>query len=428
MKIKKYLLYLLLPLLLAAVSCDQNIPNPNAATDEQILNSSEGLIGMINGMKYRYTAGGASGLYAGISANGLTTGELVVLNAGNAELAQLGNGFDNVSPSNSVITNLWTNLNLIRSDAQKILENAPNVIADAETRNGVLAYANFFNALAVGTMAQFWEQVTLTTEFDAQFSSRTAALEEAVRLLGQASSQLNGPLSGAIISAVGEDIDLVNAVKALTARYNLMLGNLDAAFAAANSVNLSSQSVLRFDNVTPNPVFRSSLITQNVYDVNADFGLSGQLAPDPADGRIAFYLTPNADSGKGFFTSDAAPVPVYLPGEMLLIKAEVNARQDKLGDAVTELNKVLTKTDDAFGVNAGLPMYSGSMSKDAILQEIFRNRCIELFMSGMKLEDSRRFGRPGPTDANPERNRNFYPYPNVERDNNPGNTPTDPPV
>ncbi|MCB0560565.1 MAG: hypothetical protein KDD09_16535, partial [Phaeodactylibacter sp.] len=115
MKIKQYLLYLLLPLMLPAVSCDQNIPNPNAATDEQILNSSEGLMGMINGMKYRYTAGGASGLYAGISANGLTTGELVVLNAGNAELAQLGNGFDNVSPSNSVVTNLWTNLNLIRS-------------------------------------------------------------------------------------------------------------------------------------------------------------------------------------------------------------------------------------------------------------------------------------------------------------------------
>ncbi len=46
-------------------------------------------------------------------------------------------------------------------------------------------------------------------------------------------------------------------------------------------------------------------------------------------------------------------------------------------------------------------------------------------MSGLKLDDSRRFGRPGPTDADAERNRNFYPYPTVERDNNP-NTPADP--
>ncbi|MCB0563909.1 MAG: RagB/SusD family nutrient uptake outer membrane protein, partial [Phaeodactylibacter sp.] len=109
-------------------------------------------------------------------------------------------------------------------------------------------------------------------------------------------------------------------------------------------------------------------------------------------------------------------------------KAEVAARQSKLNDAVTQLDQVLTKTNDVFGVNANLPGYSGTMTQEAVLQEIYRNRCIELFMSGMKLEDSRRFGRPGPTDANPERNRNFYPYPNVERDNNPDNTPMDPPV
>ena len=56
-----------------------------------------------------------------------------------------------------------------------------------------------------------------------------------------------------------------------------------------------------------------------------------------------------------------------------------------------------------------------------------RQRCIELYMSGMKLEDSRRFGRPGPNDAGAERSRNFYPYPTVERDNN-SNTPADPPI
>jgi len=46
-------------------------------------------------------------------------------------------------------------------------------------------------------------------------------------------------------------------------------------------------------------------------------------------------------------------------------------------------------------------------------------------MSGLKLEDSRRFGRPGPGQAGAERTRNFYPYPQQERDGNP-NTPNDP--
>jgi len=54
------------------------------------------------------------------------------------------------------------------------------------------------------------------------------------------------------------------------------------------------------------------------------------------------------------------------------------------------------------------------------LTELYRQRSIELFMSGLRLEGIRRFNRP---DA--ERKRNFFPYPFRERDNNP-NTPLDP--
>jgi hypothetical protein len=42
-------------------------------------------------------------------------------------------------------------------------------------------------------------------------------------------------------------------------------------------------------------------------------------------------------------------------------------------------------------------------------------------MSGLKLEDMRRFNRPLT-----ERKRNFFPYPFQERDNNGANTPPDP--
>ena len=426
MKFIKNIIYLLLPLMLV-MGCSKDIPNPNAATDQQILNSTDGLLGMINGMKYRYTIGGGGGLYAGISANGLSTFELQILNAGNSELAQLGNGFDNVSPDNGVLTNLWTSLNLLRSDAEKVLENAPNVINDAGTKADVLAAANFFKALAVGTMAQYWEQVPLTTQTDATFSTRDAALQEAVSLLEKASSSLGTSLSPKFAATVGSDIDFPNATKALLARYYLMLGNLSMAVSNANAVDLTSQSVFAFDNVTANPVFRSSLTTQNVYDVNPLFGLTGDLEPAAGDGRTSFYLDPNGASGKGFFTSDGASIPVYLPGEMMLVKAEVAARQDNLMDAVIELDKVLTKTDDVFNVNAALGGYSGAMTKEAILMEIYKNRCIELYMSGLKLEDSRRFDRPGATHATPERNRNFYPYPTTERDNNP-NTPADPAI
>lgn len=116
---------------------------------------------------------------------------------------------------------------------------------------------------------------------------------------------------------------------------------------------------------------------------------------------------------------------MYLPGEIILIKAEVAARKNDLSGAVAALNIVLTKTNDPFGVNAGGKAYSGPQTQAAILTEIYRQRSIELYLSGLRLEDSRRFGRPGPTEAGSERSRNYYPYPNKERDNN-TNTPPDP--
>jgi hypothetical protein len=50
-----------------------------------------------------------------------------------------------------------------------------------------------------------------------------------------------------------------------------------------------------------------------------------------------------------------------------------------------------------------------------------------LYLSGLRLDDSRRFGRPTPPGSLVERNRNFYPYPQQERTNNP-NVPADPAI
>jgi hypothetical protein len=120
---------------------------------------------------------------------------------------------------------------------------------------------------------------------------------------------------------------------------------------------------------------------------------------------------------------------VYLPGELALIRAEALARKGMVGEAIDALNEVLTKqpTEDAFGVGAGLNAYTGAETQEAVLDAIYANRCIELMMSGLRLEDSRRFGRPAPNTDNEERNRNFYPYPDSERANN-TNTPEDPEI
>ena len=48
-----------------------------------------------------------------------------------------------------------------------------------------------------------------------------------------------------------------------------------------------------------------------------------------------------------------------------------------------------------------------------------------MYLFGLKIEDSRRFNRPAAGTPNAERSRNFYPYPQQERDGNP-NTPDNP--
>ena len=108
---------------------------------------------------------------------------------------------------------------------------------------------------------------------------------------------------------------------------------------------------------------------------------------------------------------------------MTLIKAECYARANDSATSKTFLNIVITKTpaSDPFGVGGNQPAINSYGSYALIFDQIYRQRCIELFMSGQKLEDMRRFGRP-----QSEMKRNLMPYPLRERDNNP-NTPPNPP-
>jgi len=206
-----------------------------------------------------------------------------------------------------------------------------------------------------------------------------------------------------------------------------MLGDSLKAIEKASKVNLSIRSVFIYNAQNTNPLFRSGFSAAFGYTTKTGFGLPGSLAPSPADARSAFYLPAPGFTACGFGKSDFDSIPIFLPGEMLLIQAEAYVRRGSLNNGKKFLDSVLRKktTEDAFRVGANLPAYSGQLDSVSLMKEIYKNRCIELYLSGMKLEDSRRFKRPGPSDPNSERTRDWYPYPLVERNGNP-NTPKDP--
>ncbi len=433
---KRLPIAILTGLMFTQVACsNKEYLNPSTISQSQAVSSPDGLMTLSNGLQYRYTTNGAlSVLYARTAGAGLTTREEFVLNVGNLDEANLALGASNVSNINSVVRNLWTQSHLVRSNAELILANT-GVVAEAGTKSGIVGYASIFRGLSLGTLGLFFEQSPITTGDNVPFVPRVQVFKEAISTLESAATQVaTTPVSTNFTGKIVPGIDIANTIQALIARYALFSGDYDKALAAAAKVDLTKRSVFTFDDNTRNPLFEVTFGNLNVFQpTNANLGLTGALVPDAADKRIAFLTRPSTNVAvapviaTAFYTANSTAVPVYLPGEMLLIQAEAYARKGDLVNAVAALNKVLTKTaaQDAFGLGAGLPAYAGAQTADAILTEIYRNRQIELAYQGFRLEDSRRFNRPGPGVAGAERNRNFFPYPLTERNNN-TSTPADP--
>jgi starch-binding outer membrane protein, SusD/RagB family len=433
--IKYILLSLVISTTLLQTSCTtKEYTDPSTISDTQVVSTLDGLLGLCNGLQLRYTVGRQSPTYQGFSASGLLTGEQKVLNVGNTdEIALLGGGAS-VTAGNTITTGLWTQSFLMITEANRVLENV-NVTPNANIQAVFISYGSIYKALAIGTLATYFEKMPVTLGRNQPFVSREEALKQAVILLENAEKNISSATVPADVTAkLVAGLDLKSTIIALQARLNLMLKDYTKALAAANKVDLKVKSGFRFDAVNTNPIFFNSFSNRNVLEpVNKAFGLPAALAPDTLDKRLAFYINPAASAtvnlGFGFARVATSEIPVYLPGEIRLIKAECLAQTD-VGAAITELNGVIKKkaADDAYGIGADIATgYTGAATKDAVLTEIYRQRCIELAFSGFRFEDSRRLGRPGPDApiASRERSRNFIPYPQSERDNN-KSTPADP--
>ncbi|HNG90987.1 MAG TPA: hypothetical protein PK858_12305, partial [Saprospiraceae bacterium] len=155
---KKILLALLAPALLALGSCEKEFTNPNAADGGEVVKSADGLTGLIVGIKKEYSVSALSALYNSVSANGLTTKELYVINTGNGELAGLEAGKGTVGGANSFLRNIWTSSHTVKANAQLLIDNYQNV-RETGTTEMIRVYGHFFKALAIGTLCNFWEQV-----------------------------------------------------------------------------------------------------------------------------------------------------------------------------------------------------------------------------------------------------------------------------
>ena len=436
---KKYLFYIaFIVSVMPFTGCKLELVNPNAPSDLEILNTREGIISLSIGMKQHYSATSLEALSVLTVA---PTSREVKGVATFTNVLEMEAGGTALPTFNGNILALWSRMLRTMTMADDIIENAPNVLAsDDPIRPGIIAHANLVKAMAIGGLATGFEKFPIQTvkTGTATFVTRQEGLDRAITLLNDAAGLLASYTAPTEFNTriLGARFNLLNCINAYRARYNLMAGKNAEALAAANLVPLDVPSEFVYDGSrSVNPLF-SQLSTTRSFIARDNFGLPAGWV-ETGDARLAFYytgapITSGTDvlrNYKGFGSANNSPVPVYLPDEMRLIKAEAILRTGgTASDAITQINAVRTQTTgDIYGVNASLPAYSGATTPDALLLEVYKQRCMELYLSGLRLEDSRRFARPAPPANMMERNRNFYPYPDQERLNNP-NIPEDPAI
>jgi starch-binding outer membrane protein, SusD/RagB family len=428
---------------LSLVGCKKDYNNPNAANSGDVLTTREGMFRYSLSLVQFYSTNNLNSL---VLSTGCTSREVRGIST-LANVIDLEAGGANLPLDNGTVNGLFVNSMRTMAAAEDIIDNAPTVLAsDPASLSGVLSNAKLYKAMAIAALATGYENCPNKADRSGKaiFVTRLVALQSAITLLDEAATNLAATAPSAEFNTRilgGTNFDLINTVNAYRARLNLMAGNYAAAKTAADLVNLSSKSVFVYSAASQNPGFNNFAIASPGFRPRDYFGLPASLY-DAADARRNFYTTtPTVTvSGDvlrtmtGFYASLTGSIPAYIPDEMRLIKAECMLRNSSLGTlamALTEINAVRTQAaGDPFGVNANLAAYSGTVDAPSLLTEVYRQRCAELFLSGLKLEDSRRFGRPSAVAmpaATDERTRNYYPYPLTERNLNP-NTPADPAI
>lgn len=385
---------------LAGGACDLDLENPNSPTEEEVLIGPEGIISLAVGMQDQY----ASSVEDFILPSSLGTDEWGTQTRALASYRSLflGEGFDR---SFAVVEAPFANAYGVIKSANNLIEHADDVGLGPGTETGILALAKLFKAMALGSAIQIFEAIPIDVSVPGPVpQSREAVLDEVLTLLESARADLAGVTDDDLATfrsrVLGSGFNLRNTVDAMLARYHLIAGNYQDAIDAADRVDPGVLSMFTYTSPDVNPVY------------NLSFGLiyvaplaSFMADAEPGDQRPAYWLQTSQEPFAGNpdsmlvnmskYSNQGDPYPVYLPDEMKLIKAEAYTRLGQLGLAAPLVNEVRTQASATLDEPAaGLPeLPPEALDTEAeLLAQIAYERRYELYMQGLRWEDTRRLG------------------------------------
>jgi hypothetical protein len=330
---------------------------------------------------------------------------------------------NNIAADNSEIATFWSGLyRQLDRDNTVITRTAPLTNIASGTKNEILGEAYFLRALTLHNLVKYWGAVPIplvpvTTATDAAKYTRAPVEQVYAQILSDLDSAAK-----LVANTSNTRVATVNAVKALRARVLFYrasavpanaTADLQAALTSANAVlNGRDTLIVSYPDLfsatgtsTSEDIFRVSFTSSernNIgyyyrYDGRNEAGASPEIvaAYEPGDLRKAWSVSLRPGSTTlwqptKFPTATGAEHPhVIRLAELVLIKAEVLARQGDLAGAVAEYNKVR--------VRAGLPKHvlGSSVPNDAtaVLAAIDRERRVELAFEGDRWPDLNRQGR-----------------------------------
>lgn len=389
---------------LALGGCELDLQDPNRPTEDQVFSTADGILGVASGLQAQY----ADELRDPIWVVGLVTDEIGVGTGAFANYIELDSG-NRITRGyfNTQAFDPFSGMYAVVKLADDLLRTVPETTVIGEgTRSGILALARLYKAMALGNLIQLYEQVPLDVGPDraAPLRDRQAVLTEVLRLLQEARTQIqaSAPSEAFRTRVLAPGYSLAPVIDAMIARYALIAGDYDLAIEAAQRVPLGSLNTLQFSNTDPNPLWNLWYNSGNAYLMRPE--QSFRLQAEEGDRRVAYWVQPANLQGAvtrldelNQYRGRTDALPLYLPDEMRLIQAEAYARRDQLAQARTLINAVRTQcTASVAEPVACLPALPDAQlaTRAQILQEILRQRRYELYLTGLRYEDLRRFGQP----------------------------------
>ena len=398
---------------LAAISlgaCSLDLQNPNSPTEAQVTTNVDGVIALATGLQARFATSYGNFAYTA----GLVTDEFA---STSASLISISDAEQGAVPSGTGIAdNVFNSAYRTVRTADDLLTGADALAAQIEpgTRSGLRALAYTLKAEALGEALQSYQKIPVQTlgVTAPTYVGRSQALPVVRALLDSAAATIAATAPSAFFnsSILTPGVNLSNLIQIFRARYARMAGDQATALAAANLVARSGTtalSVLTFPSPTVNPFAAVTGGTQGIA-VRRQWRQSML----PQDQRFSYFVIPSTTlTGRigalldpfSRWASPQAPLPVYMPDEALLIKAEALASQNNLAGAQAALDSVRTDCAGGRGLDdpkACLPALTSQLTQADLLTEIYLQRRYELLGTGLRWEDARRRNAiRGPTAA-----------------------------